>query len=106
MSASTVFIVTITVDPANTAAYLKELKWSYDHVIAEPECLSFEVLQDPKTPGVIKLIESWSKDLEWILTVQLKKKYYEPYVAATEKMWIKPRVIEYFEPIPGWKHPA
>lgn len=31
----------------------------------EPECLFFDVFEDPKTPGKIRFVEIWSKPWEW-----------------------------------------
>ncbi|KAL7904766.1 hypothetical protein GGI35DRAFT_194646 [Trichoderma velutinum] len=89
--------VTITIDPANTTAFLAAFRRIYEIVAAEPECTYFEVFQSLEEPGVFRFVENWSKDVQWFKEVQLTKEYYTPYLEATEPMWIKPRSIKYFE---------
>lgn len=43
----------------------------------EPECLLFDVFQDPDQPGHFRLVEVWSRDREWFEKEQLTKGYYE-----------------------------
>ena len=61
--------VTITVAPENAEKFLALLKPCFDAVTAEPECLFFEVFQDPEEPGSFRFVENWSKDKEWLITV-------------------------------------
>ncbi|KAF1851579.1 uncharacterized protein K460DRAFT_37521 [Cucurbitaria berberidis CBS 394.84] len=93
--------VTITVAPENASKFLELLKPCYDAVTAEPECVFFEVYQNPEVPGEFKFVENWHASKEWIKTVQLSRDYYKPYVASTEPLWIKPRGLEILERMPG-----
>ncbi|THU90213.1 hypothetical protein K435DRAFT_676388 [Dendrothele bispora CBS 962.96] len=94
--------VLITVDPSKVDELLKHLWVIYKHVTAEPESSFFEVNLKRET-GEIRLTERWHCTVDWFERVQLKKKYYQPYLEATEPMWTKPRVIEYFECLsPEW----
>jgi hypothetical protein len=63
--------VTFHIDPSNVPAFLKALKPAYDAVIAEPECVFFEVYQSPTTPGQIKFIENWDASVEWLMNVRI-----------------------------------
>lgn len=88
------------------------MKGCFDHVIAEPECLYFELFQDPNDPGTISWVENWNKSPEKFMAVcspvyqinlvlnmsyanlekeNMGKDYYKPYLAATEPMFTKPR---------------
>ncbi|KAL5399866.1 hypothetical protein PMIN03_012601 [Paraphaeosphaeria minitans] len=93
--------VTFHIDPSNVEAFLKALKPAYDGVIAEPECVFFQVFQSAETPGKIKFIENWDASLEWLTTVQLKKEYYKEYTEITTPMWVKPREHELYVGMPG-----
>lgn len=63
----------------------------------EPECLFFDVFQDPKQPGLFRFVEVWSKSREWFETEQLTKPYYEKLWPKSKPTWEKEAVIEYFE---------
>ncbi|KAF2450456.1 hypothetical protein P171DRAFT_468766 [Karstenula rhodostoma CBS 690.94] len=93
--------VTFHVDPSNVAAILKALKPAYDAVIAEPECVFYEVYQSADTPGRIKFVENWNASVEWFLEVQVKKEYYKEYIETTTPMWVKPRQHELYERAAG-----
>jgi hypothetical protein len=41
------------------------------------------------SPGVVH----WTKDKKCLLGVQMKKDYYKPYLAATEALFIKDRML-------------
>lgn len=61
--------VTVTVAPENAEELLRRAKPILDLVAAEPECLYFEVIQSAEQPGRFKIVENWSKDLEWFMKV-------------------------------------
>jgi len=97
--------VTIYIAPENVTKFLEILRPAYEAVIAEPECTFFEVFIDPDQPGVIHWVEGWAKDKVWLLSVQMQKDYYKPYLAATEPMFIKDREVKIFEKLPvEWTH--
>lgn len=62
--------VSITVAPENTAKFLDLLKPVYDLVSAEPECVFFEVFQNPAVPGEFKFVENWHATVEWVRDVR------------------------------------
>jgi len=82
---------TVTIAPENVTKFFEILRPVYENVISEPECTFFEVFIDPDQPGVIHWVEGWAKDKAWLLSTQLQKDYYKPYLAATEPMFIKDR---------------
>ena len=61
--------VRITVTPENAAKFLEYLKPCYDVVSAEPECVFFEVFQNPATPGEFKFVENWHATVDWLKDV-------------------------------------
>jgi quinol monooxygenase YgiN len=61
--------VTVTVAPENAERFLEALKPAYDAVIAEPECVFFEVFRSPEEPGIFKFVENWNATKEWLITV-------------------------------------
>ncbi|KAH7394307.1 hypothetical protein BKA66DRAFT_438668 [Pyrenochaeta sp. MPI-SDFR-AT-0127] len=102
MSSPTISVhVSVTVAPENAQKFLELFRSIYETVSAEPECVFFEVYQNPATPGEFKFVENWNGTQEWFREVQMQKEYYKPYVAVTEPLWIKPREIEIWERMPG-----
>ncbi|KAF1954591.1 hypothetical protein CC80DRAFT_493718 [Byssothecium circinans] len=86
--------VTYYINPAKADDFLAALRPAYEGVIAEPECIFFEVYTSRNEPGTFKLVENWNATEEWMMNVQLKKDYYKPYLAAIESMQVKPREFE------------
>ena len=77
-----------------------------DKVLAEPECRFFFVQkQHPGSPNydpdVINWVEGWTEDTEWLMNVQMKKDYYEPYRSETAKLFSKPLEFELWTPEEG-----
>ncbi|TFK35582.1 hypothetical protein BDQ12DRAFT_688005 [Crucibulum laeve] len=95
---------TLHIDPTKIDEYLKHLRPAWKAVCAEPECDFFEVSTNPQEPGVYRFTEGWNASLEWLITIQANKEYYKPYLAATEPLYIKPRVLEVFNRESDWSY--
>ncbi|KAI1270756.1 hypothetical protein F5Y18DRAFT_422255 [Xylariaceae sp. FL1019] len=89
--------VTVHIAPENVERFMAAFKPVFDRVVAEPECLFFEMYQNPQEPGKLSWVENWSKSPEWLLENQLSKDYYKPYFAITEPMFLKPREFQILE---------
>ncbi|KAI1810228.1 hypothetical protein GGS20DRAFT_568449 [Poronia punctata] len=89
--------VTVYVSPEDVDRFLAAFKDVFDKVVAEPECLFFEMYQNPQEPGKISWIENWSKSPQWFLENQVTKDYYKEYFAITEAMFTKPREFQFLE---------
>ena len=61
--------VDIWIAPENVQAFLDELKPAFDKVVAEEECLYFEVFQDPDDAGHLSWVENWAKGVGWLMGV-------------------------------------
>ncbi|POS73082.1 hypothetical protein DHEL01_v208525 [Diaporthe helianthi] len=92
--------VKITVDPTKTDDFLKALRPTYEHVIAEPKNTFFELYRGT-TPGVFVIVENWNADSDYMFNVQIKKDYYRPYHAALKDMLLKPVEHEIYSRMPG-----
>lgn len=66
--------VTYYIEPSKVDDFLAALKPAYDGVIAEPECIFFEVYQSPDNPGVFKFVENWNCTTEWFMNVSCTAK--------------------------------
>ena len=64
---------------------------------AEPECLLFDVFQDPAQPGRFRFVEVWSKDRKWFEEIQFRKPYYATLWEKSRPTWEKEIEIEWFE---------
>ncbi|KAJ5991873.1 hypothetical protein N7451_007597 [Penicillium sp. IBT 35674x] len=83
MASSFSLHIKIYIDPSNVEKFFEHFKPVYDAVVKEPACRFFEVYQDPENPGTL----TWN---------QMTKAYYEPYLAATEPMFVKPREFKIY----------
>ncbi|KZF20326.1 hypothetical protein L228DRAFT_285045 [Xylona heveae TC161] len=102
-SPQTTIFVTVEVDPSNADKFLAAMRPCYEGCAKESELIFFHVFRDEDHPGVFHFIEYWAKDRKWFEEIQMNKDYYHPYSEITQPMWIKPRVIRYLDPIPGWR---
>ncbi|KAI0902915.1 hypothetical protein F4823DRAFT_569219 [Ustulina deusta] len=89
--------VTVYIAPENVGPFFAAFKPVFDKVVAEQECLFFEVYQSPQEPGKISWVEDWSTSPEWFLQNQITQHYYKEYLAITEPMFVKPREGQFFE---------
>ncbi|PPJ51832.1 hypothetical protein CBER1_09758 [Cercospora berteroae] len=83
--------VTVHIAPENLEAFYAAMIPVFDVVAAEPECLYFELYQDPTSPGTLSWVENWDATTQWFKDVQMQKAYYKPYFEATMPMYIKDR---------------
>ena len=93
LSTGVILSVKVYVPVEKQPEFFKFFRPAYDAVIAEPECRFFFVTQNPQEPEAISWVEGWTKGVEWLQEVQLKKPYYQPYIEATEPWFSKPREI-------------
>lgn len=63
----------------------------------EPECLLFDVFQNPAQPGRFRFIEVWNASREWFEREQLTKSYYATLWEKSKPTWEREVEIEYFE---------
>jgi len=62
-----------TIKPDTNAIFLDAAKILMNHVIAEPECLYFNIFQDFGKPHVFKIVEMWNSDIDWIQEVTARQ---------------------------------
>lgn len=55
------------------------------------------MFQDPKEPGTFRFMEVWSKSKDWFEKEQMTKPYYATMFPKSEKTWIEPPKMEFFE---------
>ncbi|KAI9713181.1 MAG: hypothetical protein M1820_001166 [Bogoriella megaspora] len=82
--------VTFQVAPESIDAWLEAHRPVWAACAKEPECLLFDVFQDPQSPGKFRLVEVWSKDREWFEKEQLTKPYYQTLWEKTERLYTAP----------------
>jgi len=66
----TMIIVHCWVDPKNALEFEGHLRKAYESTIAEPECLYFEIMTNPSSPGEYIFTEGWSLTKEEFLIVR------------------------------------
>lgn len=64
----TVF-VTVTVAPESIPAFKAAHQPVWAACAKEPQCLFFDVFQDPEKIGRFRFVEVWSESREWFETV-------------------------------------
>ena len=89
MAGQLTLFVTIRVDPLNAEKLADAHREVWSACGKEPECLLFDVYQDPKDKGVFRFVEVWSKDREWFEKEQLTKPYYETLWERSKPLWIE-----------------
>lgn len=63
----------------------------------EPNCLLFDVFEDPEDRGHFTLVEVWQATKQWFLEEQMTKDYYSDLWQKTEHTHRQPRVIRFAE---------
>jgi quinol monooxygenase YgiN len=63
----------------------------------EPECLFFDVFEDPQDRGHFTLVEVWAATKRWFMEEQTTKAYYGELWQKTEFTYRKMRVIRFAE---------
>lgn len=66
-------------------------------VALEPECLLFDVFQDPEKPGRFRFVEVWNGSRTWFENEQLTKPYYATLWEKSKPTWEEKIQVEYFE---------
>jgi quinol monooxygenase YgiN len=62
--------VTLTVAPEDLSHFIDVLKEYSPRISGEPENVSYDMCVSQETPGVVRLVETWSKDRKWIEEVR------------------------------------
>ncbi|KAI0155726.1 hypothetical protein BJ166DRAFT_580519 [Pestalotiopsis sp. NC0098] len=93
--------ITLTIDPARVNDFLVALKPTFDAVKSDPLNTYFEVFQDPRTPGVFKLVENWNASPEYMMKVQTQKEVMKTYNRTIEPMVLKPHAVEVYSRMPN-----
>jgi quinol monooxygenase YgiN len=65
--------VEFRVEPKDVPAFKDAHRPVWAACAAEPECLFFDVFQDPETPGRFRFVGVWSEGREWFETVRRSK---------------------------------
>lgn len=92
----TVF-VTFQIQPTKIEEFKAAHRPVWAACAAEPECLFFDVFQDPEKPGRFRFVEVWNETREWFEKHQMTKPYYETLWAKSKPTWEADPVLEYFE---------
>jgi quinol monooxygenase YgiN len=61
--------ITIPLPPSSLNTYYTALKPVYDNLIQEPKCVYFNIFELVGQPGVVRLVEIWDADIEWMKEV-------------------------------------
>lgn len=61
--------VDIYIDPKNVDEFIEHFQPAFDAVVAEDECLYFEVFQDPDDLGHLSWVENWARGVGWLMGV-------------------------------------
>jgi quinol monooxygenase YgiN len=80
--------ITFTIDPSKIETWKEAHRPVWAACAAEPECLLFDVFEDPAAPGTMRLVEVWSEGREWFETKQLTKPYYKTMWEKSKPTWV------------------
>lgn len=62
---------TVFIEPTKLDSFWQAFTPVYEKTSAVPECLFFEVFEDPAVPGKIKWVVNWNASPEWVMTVRV-----------------------------------
>ena len=65
--------VSIWIAPSNVPKFLEMWDPVFKAVTSEPNCLYFEMFQDPDDPGHFTWVENWDATVEWLGTVSTSR---------------------------------
>lgn len=86
--------------------FLTALRPCWERVVAEPKCVFFDVFRttDPTDANIemFNFIEIWDATEDWLINVQVKKAYYEPYLKIATALWKKDREFKLIPQSEGW----
>ena len=91
-------MVTLYIAPEHREAFLEALHGLLPQARQEPGCHFVHAHEVADEPGTFVLLEHW-RDLEEYRDEVLQKDYFTAYLAASEAMYAKPRVITMLNPI-------
>lgn len=89
--------VTIQVSQQNIDKFKEAHRPVWKACSEEPECLLFDVFQDPECPGRFRFVEVWSQGREWFEKEQLTKPYYKALWEKSKPLWVEDIKMEYYE---------
>jgi quinol monooxygenase YgiN len=88
--------ISFHISPADIPAFLDALRPCWQAFVNEPECLYFDVTQDPQNPGHLRFVEGWDASREWFLKEQMRKAYYTPFFEAIKPMELEQRELKFY----------
>jgi quinol monooxygenase YgiN len=91
------FSLKCKVDPMNIVKFTEALRKCWEST----ECLYFEVFHSPTEIGTFRLVEIWTKDLEWIEKHHLPRDYYQQYRKIVEPLVVI-RGFEVLDRLKSW----
>jgi quinol monooxygenase YgiN len=83
-------VVTFQIKEGERERFRRALLDHLPNCVGELTCRRLWVYEDPADPARFMLYEDWD-DMTEFLEVQLQRPYREPYMAATEHLWARPR---------------
>jgi quinol monooxygenase YgiN len=89
MAKQLTLIVNIRVKPEDAEKLVDAHRPIWASCANEPECLFFDVFQDPEDKGKFRFIEVWSKSRKWFEDVQFKRSYYDRLWQLSKPLWIE-----------------
>ena len=89
--------VTFYIKPLEVDTWLSAHRPVWDLCAKEPQCLYFDVFQDPDRLGKFRLVKIWHESHAWFEKEQLTKPYYETLWEKSKPMWRKEGEIQYWE---------
>lgn len=61
---------TVHIDPSKLDTFWEAFTPVFEKTSSAPECLYFEVFEDPAVPGKITWVVNWNASPEWVMNVR------------------------------------
>ncbi|KAE8446520.1 hypothetical protein EG329_011852 [Mollisiaceae sp. DMI_Dod_QoI] len=95
--------ITWVFPPELVAEFFEALYPLKEKLVQEDECLYFNVFETQGKPGVVRLVEMWDCEIEWMVEVQSKKEYYREFFETAKKIALEPQKVEVLEGVEGFR---
>ncbi|KAF8849541.1 hypothetical protein BDZ45DRAFT_663038 [Acephala macrosclerotiorum] len=94
--------ITWVFPPEHIAKFFEALHPLKEKLIQEDECLFFNVFEIQGQPRVIRMVEMWDCDMDFMVDVQSKKDYYKGFFATVSRIALEPQRVEVMQSVEGF----
>ncbi|KAF2115415.1 hypothetical protein BDV96DRAFT_646414 [Lophiotrema nucula] len=96
--------VTFYLKPGTEEQFYKAIKPLHEELQGDDKLAYLNLFTSILEPGVVRLIEAWNADKEYLLAALPKRQNFQPFVDAIKDIQVKERTTEAFTLVPGFMY--